>query len=313
MYADRQKEPTVITYPELAGIIMLTAVLMVLIFPKQNIEKAIREESSNYDLTLIYLRSIAEAYPDNPDNWLRLIDAQLRMGETEAAGKVFTKLSKTPALDKIYLDLLSFRLIRTRYEKSKDPATKARLKAVLHKRLAQFVASSDPTLWYTALHEAQRIQLPEIAFQALQKRITHSVLIDPKEVKEGFFLGLSLGKKREAEALLAKALAHHPDPQLYRLLRDHYLGEKAYAEAGETALACYTKRHDPDCLLDAVRYLFSAQRDKEAVALLKRYETDYLTDSDISEKIIKLWLANNRLQEAHDFTLRLMKRQKVLP
>ena len=312
MHADKREEPTVITFWELTGIILLTAALLVLFFPKQRIEKAIREEKSNYDLTLIYLRSIAESYPENPDNWLRLIDAQLRMGETKEAQQVLMKLSQTPGMDKIYLDLLSFRLILTQYEKSKDPATKKRLRPVLQKRLESFVASSDPSLWYTAFHEAQRLHFPNIALQALEKRLTHTVLIDPEEVKKGFFLALSLHKESDAVKLLTQALAKNPDSSIYRLLRDHYLATENYAAAGETALTYYRQVQQPRYLLEGVQYLFNTHRDKAAIATLKKYENRYLDNDTVSEKIIQLWLANNRLQEAHAFTLRLMQHKKVV-
>ena len=312
MYADKGKEPIVITFWELTGIVLLTAALLVLFFPKQRIEKAIREEKSNYDLTLIYLKSIAKSYPDNPDNWLRLIDAQLRMGETKEAQEVLMKLSRSPGVNKMYLDLLGFRLILTQYEKSKDPATRKRLRPVLQKQLEHFVASSDPSLWYTAFLEAHKLHFPDITLQAMKKRLQHTVFIDPEEVKKAFFLALSLHKEFDAVALVTDALAKNPDSSLYRLLRDHYLATKNYAAAGKTALAYYRQTRRPRYLLEGVQYLFDARRDKAAIAALKQYENRYLDDDAVSEKIIQLLLANNRLQEAHAYALRLMRHKKVV-
>jgi tetratricopeptide (TPR) repeat protein len=313
LYADNSKEPTVITFTELSGIVIITIVLMILIFPKQSIEKAISQEKSNYDLTLIYLRSIAHAYPDDPNNWLRLIKAELQMGKTEEAQKVLEKLESIPSIKQIYLEILSYELLRTEYEKSTSAAKKKQLKAILQKRLQKFLQSDEPTLWMITIKEAQQLSFKETAYEAFAKRIAHTTLCTAKEIETFFYLGRSLHHEKETCRIIENYLKKSPDPKLYTLLKNHYLAQKAYAKAGKLSSVYYQKTKKPESLFEAVDYLFQAKEEKEALKLLKKYEENYLDTPAYARRIIELYLAHNRLKEAHNYTLKVMRHRKVLP
>jgi hypothetical protein len=313
LYADKSREPTVITFTELTGIVIITIVLMILIFPKQSIEKAINEEKSNYDLTLIYLQSIAHAYPDNPNNWLRLIKAELQMGKTEEAQKVLEKLGNIPSVKQIYLEILSYELLRTEYEKSTSAAKKKQLKAILKKRLQKFLQSNDPSLWMITIKEAQQLSFKALAYEAFAKRIAHTTLCTTKEIETFFYLGRALHHEQKTSQIIEQYLKNTPNPKLYVLLKNYYLGQKAYAKAGKLCSSYYRKTGKPESLFEAVSYLFQAKKEKEALQLLKSQQKHYLNTPKYARRIIELYLAHNKLKEAHEYTLQVMQHQKVLP
>ena len=302
-----------ITFWEITGIVILTSILLILFFPKQSIEKAIEQEQSNYDLTLIYLKSIAHAYPEDPGNWLRLINAQLRMGQTEEAEKILHKLKNLPNLNKIYLEILSYQLIRTRYAKSQDKKQKAKLYGILKRRLKTFAASEEPSFWHIAIKESTALALPDITFQALQKHIAHSTLQNTAQIKEAFYLGLALHQKAKAVKIVEDAFAKSGDPALCQLLKANYLEEKAYAKAAETLYVCYQQHQNVQTLLDAAQYFFTAGEKQKAVKIVQKYQKRYLEDAVTAQKIIQLYLANDALAAAHAFALEVMQKKEVLP
>ena len=312
MYANK-KEPTVITNTELFGILLLSLLLMVLIFPKQSIEKAISDEKSNYDLTLIYLESIARAYPNNSENWLRLLKAELKMGKTKEAEQILQKMAKMPTVKQIYLDILSFELIRTRYQKSTTKEEKKALFQLLKERLEKFAESNDPTLWQIAIKEAPQLSLDSIAYEAFAKRVSHTTLCSNEELKRFFYLGQKVHKEEKTLKILQNYLAQTPQKEIYELLKNHFLAHQAYNQAAEIESDCYRNLHQPKCLLDAATYFFIAKEDQKSIALLHKYQDNYLDDADISQKIIKLYLAYQKLHEAHEYTLKVLHRQKLLP
>ena len=164
-----------------------------------------------------------------------------------------------------------------------------------------------------AAREAQQLSMKETAYEALYKRISHTTLCRPKELETFFYLGVSSGHEKETVTLLEKYLRETPAPKLYTLLKNHYLSKKAYDKAGALYIACYRQTRNPDCLFEGIGYLFQAKKEKEALHLLKSYEDRYLEDTRYAERIITLYLAHNRLREAHDYTLKVMQHKKVLP
>jgi len=302
-------EPKVITYYELAGIVVLTFSLLILFFPKNSVKKVIQNEKSNYDLTIIYLKSIAQAYPDDPDNWLRLIEAYLQIGKIEEAKNVFERFEKKANIDKEELKILNYKLIKGEYIKSKDQTQKIKLLKELKNELENFLKSSNPSLWYFVLTESQKLDLETIQLKTLQKRVYHANYIDPAEVTKAFFLAKKLDKNDQAVRLLEYSALKSKDRKLFDLLISQYLSKKEYPKIAKLYVRKYLETKNSAHFLDAAKFYLLAENEKRALEWLKKYRNSFLDAPKTSIDILKLYLSYQKLDEARDFVLSLMKQK----
>ena len=313
MFSRNSKEPVVITFGELFMMLALTGALMVLFFPKARIEQGIETEKSNYDLTLVYLKSIAHAYPNDPQNWLRLLDAELSMGKTEAAQQIFAQLKRFPDIDKSSLDYMGYKLLKTRYFQTAEAWRKEELRTLLARKLEEFISSDESSLWLIARQEATELQMPRLVFAALKKRITRGNMADPDDVAALLRLAPALHRVSEALTLAETALRQSGDRRIYMLLKKECLAAEDYAACAKISRLCYERCGDAEAFLDAAKYLFWAKKPKEARALLRSGEARFLHDPQTAQKIIRLYLANGMTAEAHRYTLQLLEAERVLP
>ena len=301
-----------ITNSELFILLALTLALMVLFFPKNMIENAIEEEKSNYDLTLIYLKSIAAAYPDDPQNWRRLLDAELKMGDTADAEKIFQKLDTRIKMTEEERAFWNYRLLKDRYERSKGPQ-KEQIKKLLLEKLHRFLNSRHPSRWYLVMEEARDLNMPKLRFEALKKSMLHTTLVDETQLQEALTLATQLGREKDLKTILHHIASIAPDEKMRKTVEDHYLATQDYAGAARFFEACFQQSSNSDALLKSMRYYFWAKKPQKALFLLDSNKTVLLKDPKTAEAVIKLLLENNRLKEAKSFTLETLKKQKVLP
>ncbi len=312
MFHDSQNEPKVITLPELLVMLFLSLSLMVLFFPKNSIQEAIESEKSNYDLTLIYLKSIAQAYPDDPHNWFQLMDAQLKMGRLQEAEKTFEKVQRFDTIDRSRLAVMGYRLIKIRYLKSGDAMQKKQLFSMLRQKLQTFIQSNDPSLWLTAAREAKALHLHRLRYDALKKRLIHFSIVDSDELREIFRLGQKLGRKQESIALLEALIQKRADMEIARILKSYYLSQSDYLHTARLCRMLFEQFGKQDCFFEAVKYAFFANQHKDALQLLEKHRMAFVDNPVTSEKIIRLYLANGYVQKAREYTLLLLRKEGVL-
>lgn len=308
------REPKVVTLWELFSVVVIVVVLMILFFPKKSIETAIASERSNYDLALIYLKGIAAAYPDDPENWIRLLEAQLELGHIDAAEKSLSKIGHFQNIDATKRAYLEYRLLKSSYLQAHEGRRKAKLKRALRERLRSFIESDQPDLWLIATHEAESLQLHDIAYEALRKRVARSRVVDPQECRKLLASAVTAGQKQEAVETIRKAYeTYGGDPEVAKLLTSWYLGHGDYASTGRLYEKRYRQSGDADALLEAVKNYFFAKEPARAEALLREGSEKFLDNEAVMRRIIKIYLANGYLKEAHAATLKLLKREKVIP
>ncbi len=313
MSTRNRSEPVVITYTELTVMLILVTALFVLFFPGDRIRSGIASEKSNYDLTLVYLRSIAHAYPDDPENWMRLLDAELTMGDTASAEKTFAQLKHFKKIDRKELVWFGYKLLKTRYLHSVDPYRKAQLRLLLRTKLRDFVRSDDPSLWLIALQEARELQMPQLQFDAMARRINHTDLTDTYEVARFLQLAVETNSVSEAVKRIETLLYKNADPRFYELLKKFYLAREAYAPAAALARRWFLQSGEREAFLDAVRFAFWAKQKDQARSMIEKHAMRFLDDPATSQQIIKLLLANGMPEEAHRFTVALLKHQRIVP
>jgi hypothetical protein len=293
-------------------LVALIVSLMILLFPKNMIQNAIEEEKSNYDLTLIYLKSIAEAYPDDPRNWKRLLDAQLKMADTTDAEKVFQMLDHKMQMSKEEKALWNYRLLKDRYKKS-EGAQKEHIRKILVKRLASFLKSTYPSQWYLVMEETRALNLPLLRFEALKKYLTNTTLIDDKKLYEALTLATELKKEHDLQTILNHIATVDPDKKMLKMVENHYLANRNYAAVAHFFETYFLHSGKMEALLKSIRYYFWANAPQQARKLLDKHQRILMQKPKIAEATIKLILENNQLKAAKSFTLKTLEKERLLP
>ncbi len=302
------KELKVISYPEVVGIIILSLSLLVLFFPKNSIQNQIKEEKSNHDLNIIYLKSIVKAYPTDADNWLRLIKAYINMGNLKEASVALKDSREFATLGIEDVEVLSYKLLKEKYIKTDDNSQRD----VLKEKLKSFIDSDNPSAWYFAYRETESLNFPLLNFQALKKRIYHSRFIQEDEIVRAFFKGKNLGKEDEAISFVEYALTKLESKKLTELYNGYYEEKKSYKKLGNFYANLYRKNRDEDNFFKAATYYFLDENSTKAFSFLENFEDDFIKDDNLSQKIINLYLSNSKLKKAREYSIKVMKHRGVL-
>ncbi len=312
MSRENKNEPKVTSLYELLAIVALTISLLILFFPKNSIEKLIDSEKRNYDLTIIYLKNIANAYANNPKNWLRLINAYLGMGKIKEAKEAFELFQKNAKLDEEHSKILNYHLIKGRYKTQTDKNEKTKLSKELKKELKEFLKSDNPSLWYFVLNESAELGLKKIRFDALKKRVRHEKNIDENEVIKAFFLAKEIEKKEEGLKLLKYGVSNSKSEKLFNLLISHYSLKKEYKKMAKEYEKRFLKYKRPDLFFDTAGLYFQIKDEKKALSFIKEHQKSFIKDSLACQKIIKLYLSYKKLDDAKSFVTLLSEKNGAL-
>ena len=310
--ASNYKEIKVISYPEVVGIILLSISLLVLFFPKNSIQNHINEEKSNHDLNILYLKSIVKAYPDDSDNWLRLVKAYIQMGSLKEASEALSDSKEFATLDIEDVEVLSYRLLKEKFTSETDNSQKEKFLAQMKTKLKSFIDSDNSSAWYFAYHQASSLALLNLSFDALKKRIYHSRFIEADEIVRAFFSGKKLGKEYESIALVEYAIQKSESEKLTSLYRGYYEEKKEYKKLGDFYAKKYRENSVKDDFFYATQYYFLDKNKTKAISFLENFEDDFVDDDNLSKKIINLYLSNSKLKKARSFSIKVMKHRGVL-
>ena len=90
-----EKRKQVATYKELIIIFVVFSLVLVALYPKDLLEKYILTESSNYDLSMLYLENMLKNDPTNETLMLSLATQSLRSGRKDLAERLLALLHKS--------------------------------------------------------------------------------------------------------------------------------------------------------------------------------------------------------------------------
>ncbi len=308
------REPKVITFAEIAMLIALTTALMVLFFPKNSIEKAIESEKSNYDLTLTYLKSLVQAYPEDPENYRRLMEAELKMGNAAEAAYLFQKSGEHIRMSDQEKAIWHYRILKERYLKS-EGAQREEIRKLLLRKLHRMLQSNHPSQWFLVIEEAKVLQMPELRFAALEKYLLHTTLPDDAKITALIRVARQLNKTENLQRVFQHlASISLPDTTVQKIERA-LLAAEDYASAARFFESCY--RHSENgsknsMLLKSIHYYYWAKIPQKARTLLQEEREQLTADNTTAEALIKILLANGELKAARTFTLQLLRKEKVL-
>ena len=92
--SNANKEVEVITYIEVFLVFLVFSFILYVLYPKNMLEKQVLAESSNYDLTAIYLENMLRIEAENTVLTLALVKASIKGGKYDLALKMIKILEK---------------------------------------------------------------------------------------------------------------------------------------------------------------------------------------------------------------------------
>lgn len=221
----------VATYKEILLIFITFAVILFVLFPKDLLKEQILKETSNYDLSMLYLKNMLSHDPANESLMLMLASQSLRSGNRDLSLRLLELLLRSENLD-IRKDAyaLSYKLAKENYYFVRTKKQKNEIKKELKKLFVGIIINrfykndlADLEKWY---NEALFLNLNSYALNLLKQRIS----LDPNNIDllhEGYFLAQKL--KREKDALKLIHLLQQKDIKG----RDKWLMSEYYFYTGK--------------------------------------------------------------------------------
>jgi hypothetical protein len=116
MYNVENKKPYVATYKEILIGFLTFALILIVLYPKDLLEKQILSEEANYDLSMLYLQNMLQNDPDNEELMFNLAKQSLRGNKRDLAYRLL-KLLKSSKSHKMQQKayLLSYKIAKEDY------------------------------------------------------------------------------------------------------------------------------------------------------------------------------------------------------
>ncbi len=335
----------VVTYVEAFSIFVVFMVILVMLYPKDRLRELVLSETSNYDLTETYLSNMLRLEPNNVDLLIPMARIGLQTKKYDLSQKIIDALRVVPkdhiqaVVNRVQMDLWN-----AKFELVDDNDTQRQYKQVINAFINEVARKgtfdeNDASRWYddaimlkqkaAALKfiepfyrkEHDRFWLEKCLYLATEIQnsseknycVNKLIQIDGNEtdqwLKTAYTFSLETDNYEEALKLTRQLI---PFDQSYRdeeirvlLLMGHY------KEVSEIYMTRYRQSEEMKVhniyFIKALSSLQSGNLMNEAVALAKAHEDEFLSNRDISNKIIKLYLAAGKLNEAKRLSLKVLK------
>ena len=106
----------VVTYQELVFLFLIFTLMLIFLYPKDLLKKQIEAETSNYTLSMLYLRNLLIHHPNDESLMLLLSKQSLKSGDRDTALELLKFLEKSDNI-KLKNDsfVLSYELYKLNY------------------------------------------------------------------------------------------------------------------------------------------------------------------------------------------------------
>lgn len=339
------KDIEVVSYVEAVLVFLVFTFVLYVLYPKNMLEKQILAESSNYDLTAIYLENMLRIEPENKALTLALLKASIKSGKYDLALKMADLLQKD-ADAQLNRELMGFRFeaLKVKYFSTNEQRYQAEVKMQISDLLAKVVNEQyydDDTLeyWYKGSREFS-LNSPALFFlYRLLEREEKSVWLeecfyistDIKDQKmqteclarlrkidtaryeewtqQAYYLAVQEGEIERAIVLLREMASR--SVRWREELAKFYVELKRYKEGSAEYMLLYKGAKIAG---DKKRYLMKALQAlqygalmQEAAVLARQYEHLYYRDEAMSRMFIKLYLAADKLEDAKRVSIKRLK------
>lgn len=346
-YKDNEDTRTeVASYWEAFFVFAVFAFVLIILYPKNMLKEQILAEKSNYELTSIYLKNMLKLEPENADLMAAMAKVSVKRGNVDLALELLNLL-KNHKERRIQIEVNQIRFnlleVQRNFENKKALILvyDAQIKALINKIADEGLFKDEEVLnWYNsalqysqkdaAMKFLQRISrsgkdayvLEQCVYladalhdtskkmQCLEKlAMTSSVQDSKKWLLALYQMYLKEGENNKAKEVLEKLA--NIDPHYKEVLAGYQLRTGNYKGSAKIYMTLYDLTPEKK---DKVKYLFRAlevlqvgKQNDEAVKLAKRYEDQYLDNQEVTEKLIRFYLAIEHVEEARELSVKWFK------
>ncbi|WP_331774818.1 hypothetical protein [Sulfurospirillum sp. 1612] len=312
LFANKPRE-YVVSFREIIFILAAFVFILVILYPKSNLEKQVLSENTNYNLSIIYLKNMIRSDPTSEPLMLSLAQKSLKAGKLHLAlGIVGLLYKSTDAHIRKEAYLLGYQLEKATYYFAKDSQGKEEAIQALKSNLSVIVQqhyydTKESYHWY---QEALFLKETQKAYQFIQITLKEH----PDNIaylKDAYYLSEQVGKSTESIQYL-HALQRHDGAHLSQWLEEEYqflvkIKHIAQAESLLLKLA-------PGSVYwsNKLAEFYNAQNEQIKSAMV--YKRLFQTASTYSKKkhyyllAIKMLRAGNHTKMASDFAYKYQNR-----
>jgi|GEM_PF-2789485 len=315
------KPKRVISTKEILFLVAFFGTILGLLHSKDLFQRLLLSEQSNYDLTEAYLRNLVRLKPDDTKTLYEFAKVLIHQGKYDLAKTMLSALESSKKGDirqkAVYL---RYKLLKQELGVTKSPRQKRDILNALHQVLLRIVQKEhSPQALQKWLKESKELGDEKIAFLLL-KRIAKSRDGDIGIIEKTYYEALNRHDLKTAQWAMQQLYRQRKkwlgdytkDPKGFRsktrILVAELLKARQNAKAAGLMVELYGQSKARQDLFDALDYLMWGGHYKEAVTLAKRFEKILTRDKTGAKKIIELYLAAGRTDDARRLSLQLLKR-----
>lgn len=269
MFNVDKDELYVATYKEIFVIFTSFCIILFLLYPKDMLEKNVLKETTNYDLSILYLQNMLKQDPTNENLMFKLAQKSIQAGKRDLALRLLQILYNSNIYKKEAYKL-SYLITKQDYFDTKKITIKQKLSKLLN----------------------------TIITKNLYKKNEKELL---KYYKETIFLKqINNGIKLSKELL---KYSYKYNEQLAQL----YILQKKEKKASNVYLTLFKNSNNINYLKKAINTLIGAKYYKEAIHLAQSYEDKYFNNISFRNYLLKIYLGAGELQKANNLAKKILR------
>ena len=336
----------VVTYQELIFLFFIFISLLLFLYPKDLLKRQIAAETSNYTLSMLYLRNLLIHHPNDESLMLLLSEQSLKSGDRNTALELlkFLEKSKNSKLRDNAL-VLSYQLYKLNYNDSMDynyrhdllPKLKKMFTTIFEKRLDP---PEDFEQWYL---EAIFHSNYNAVYYYLKKKIKK----EPKNIQfieEAYYLASRLSKKKD-KIKYVKQLIEYDTTRYEKWIEAYYYvlmnqrkfktvelllrGQALRSKVWQLRLAeFYLMRKSFQKSFQEYEKLFNSSKSykmkkkyffkaagalqaggltKKSALFVSKHENYFIRDREVRKFLLKLYIATGNLDYGIRFSNKILK------
>ena len=333
----------VVTVKEILFLSLIFISILIFLYPKSLLKQQIANETSNYNLSMLYLKNLLLHSPGDESLMLLLARQSLRNGEREKSLKLLLSLenSKNKKRRKQVI-LLAYELYKLNYNDSVDKEYRKKLRKKLKKLFSTIYndhldKQEDYNIWYNESifnennqaiyhylvikikHEPKNIPLIQSAYYTASilgkkkdtiKYLKQLIQLDKKNYDkwlEAYYYFLVNSKLFKQAELLLKGQSQRL-PIWENRLADFYFMRKEFKKASLRYQNLFNTtqeyRKKQKYYFKAVQSLQAGSFIDESISLARKYEDFYIKDAKVRDFLLKLYISTGNL----DYGVKLSKK-----
>ncbi|MDK9692628.1 MAG: hypothetical protein OEL19_00105 [Sulfurimonas sp.] len=339
----------VVTYKELAFMFIVFCTILIVLYPKDLLKEQILSEKSNYDLSMLYLRTLLEHDPENESLMLILAEQSLRTGKKDLSLRLLELLLNSKSKNyRNKATLLSYELKKDDYYYIKDERLLYEQKEALRKLFLKIVNNEMYTeesvdYWYNesiflqedaamylfakkkllkdesnvallevAYYLSSKFRKPEESWRFMELLTKYDEARKDKWILDGYYMLINNQRYDKAQELLFERA--DKSPEWKNRLAEFLLMRQQYVKASNFYMEMFEATSEyaqkKKYFMQAMHALQAGNEMQRIATLAKTHETLFIKDVEVRKFLLKVYLATGNLDAAAVLSKKILQREK---